>query len=140
MSDRVFIDTNVLVYADDASASKRQRTARKVIAELMAAQRAVFSTQVLAEFFVTATRKLGLSAGAARARIETFSLMDVVIVRPDLLLSAVDLHQLRQLSFWDALIVRSAAVGGCTRLLTEDLQHGQLLEGVRIENPFRADR
>lgn len=64
--------------------------------------------------------------------------MDVVIIKPDLVLAAIDLHRLRKLSFWDALVVRSAVAGGCGRLLTEDLLDGQVIDGVRVENPFRA--
>jgi predicted nucleic acid-binding protein len=62
--------------------------------------------------------------------------LEVVQIRVDLILGAIDIHRLHQLSFWDALVVKCAAAAGCSRLLTEDMLHGRILEGVRIENPF----
>src|SRR5262245_12076898 len=113
MSERVFIDTNVLLYADDRDAGEKWRVAQELVAELIESGRAVLSTQVLQEFFVNATRKLGLSPESARARVETLSQLDLVVIRCELILSAIDLHRLRRISFWDALVVRSAAAGGC---------------------------
>ena len=137
MSERVFIDTNVLVYADDASAAAKRTRALELLAELTRESRAVVSTQVLQEYFVVATRKLGVSPEMARRKVEALSRLDVVLVRPELVLAAIDLHRLHSISFWDALILRAAAASNCTRVLSEDLQHGQTLDGVRIENPFR---
>lgn len=96
------------------------------------------STQVLQEYFVKATGKLRLPADEVRARVEQLAQLEVVLVRPDLILGAIDLHRLSRISFWDALIVRCASAAGCGRLLTEDLNHGQLIDGVRIENPFAS--
>jgi len=88
------------------------------------------------EYFVIAVKKLGLSPDRARARVERLNRLDVVVIRPDLVLGAIDLHRLHGLSFWEALVVRAAAAAGCARLLSEDLNEGQVIEGVRIENPF----
>jgi predicted nucleic acid-binding protein len=137
MGDRVFVDTNLFVYADDLDAGAKRERAQQLLRELIADGRAVLSTQVLQEFFVIATRKLGVSAEIARRKVELMARLDLVQVRPELILAAIDLHRLRSLSFWDALIVRSAVAAGCARVLTEDLQHGEVIEGVRIENPFR---
>ena len=136
MSERVFIDTNILIYAEDADAGPKGVLAEKVLKSLILSGQAVLSTQVLQEFFTVATRKLKLPAEVARMRVETYAQLDVILLRPELILSAIDLHRLRPISFWDALIIRAAAVSGCSRLLSEDLQHGQLIDGVRIENPF----
>ena len=136
MADRVFVDTNILVYADDAAAGKKRRQARDVFEDLVAGGRAVVSTQVLQEYFVAATRKLKMSAEDARARVELFNQLDVVLIQPDMIVDAIDLHRLHQLSFWDALIIRSAVAGGCSRLLSEDLHDGGSIAGVRVENPF----
>jgi predicted nucleic acid-binding protein len=136
LAERVFVDTNVLVYADDEDAGAKRERARTVLAELIPAGRAVISTQVLQEFFVIATRKLGIAADQARRRVDALARLDVVLVRPDLILDAIDLHRLHQLSFWDALVIRCAAAAGCSRLLSEDLNDGQVVSGVRIENPF----
>lgn len=137
MSDRVFVDTNIFVYADDRSAKAKRVRARAVLSELIRTRRAVVSTQVMQEYFAAATAKLGLPPERARIRVERLNRLDVVLVRPELILGAIDLCRLHSLSFWDALVVRSASAAGCGRLLSEDMQHGQTLDGVRIENPFR---
>lgn len=138
MIDRVFVDTNVFVYADDDSAGDKRERAREILAELIPAGRAVVSTQVLQEYFVVATKKLKLPADRARQRIELLAKLDVIVVRPELVLGAIDLHRLHGFSFWDALVVRCASSAACARLLSEDLQHGQTVDGVRIESPFAA--
>lgn len=137
MSDRVFIDTNVFVYADDGAAPTKQARARSVLSELIRGKRAVVSTQIMQEYFAAAIRKLGLSSDRARVRVERLNRLDVILVRPELILGAIDLCRLHDLSFWDALVLRSASAAGCGRLLTEDLQHGRIIDGVTIENPFR---
>ena len=96
----------------------------------------VVSLQVLQEYFVNATRKLGLDAGLARQKVEVFTRYYVVEPSANDILSAIDLHRLRGFSFWDALVIHSASQAGCRELLTEDMQHGQLINGVRIVNPF----
>jgi predicted nucleic acid-binding protein len=136
MSDRVFVDTNIFVYADDRSARTKRMRARTVLSELIRAKRAVVSTQVMQEYFAAAIKKLGLSPERARIRVERLNRLDVVLIRPELILGAIDLCRLHTLSFWDALVVRSASVSGCGRLLSEDLRDGQTIDGVRIENPF----
>ncbi|MBI2220296.1 MAG: PIN domain-containing protein [Acidobacteria bacterium] len=136
MSDRVFVDTNIFVYADDRSARTKRVRARTVLSELIRAKRVVVSTQVMQEYFAAAIKKLGLSPERARIRVERLNRLDVVLIRPELILGAIDLCRLHALSFWDALAVRSASAAGCGRLLSEDLQDGQTIDGVRIENPF----
>jgi predicted nucleic acid-binding protein len=125
---------NIFVYADDRSA--RTRRARTVLSELTRARHAVVSTQVMQEYFAAAIEKLGLSPERARLRVERVNRLDVVLIRPELILGAIDLCRLHALSFWDALVVRSAGAAGCGRLLSEDLRDGQTIDGVRIENPF----
>jgi predicted nucleic acid-binding protein len=110
--------------------------ARTVLSELIRAKRVVVSTQVMQEYFAAAIKKLGLSPERARIRVERLNRLDVVLIRPELILGAIDLCRLHSLSFWDALVVRSASVAGCGRLLSEDLQDGRTIDGVRIENPL----
>jgi len=137
VAERVFIDTNVVIYACDRAAGEKRARARDALAPLMRERRAVISTQVLQEFFAAATRKLRIPAERARTHVEKWSKIDVVVIRPEIILGAIDLHRLHSLSFWDALVVRAASVAGCGRLLSEDLNHGQAIDGVTIENPFR---
>jgi predicted nucleic acid-binding protein len=136
MSARSFFDTNVLIYADDKAAPSKQRRALELVAEHRRAGTGVVSLQVLQEYFVTVTRKLQLDASIARRKVELLAEFDVAA--PDLadILAAIDLHRLHSLSFWDALVVRSAKQAGCSVLLTEDFQHGREMEGLRIVNPF----
>lgn len=134
---RRFLDTNVLIYADDLEAGAKHDRARGIVAEVLSSGEGVVSTQVLQEFFVIVTGKLGVDVAIARRKVELLAAMDVVGIDLDLILAAIDLRRLHSISFWDALILRAAAVAGCGVLLTEDLQDGQLIGGVRVENPFR---
>jgi predicted nucleic acid-binding protein len=135
VAERRFFDTNVLVYAHTADEPQKRKTARKLLTEHLRDQTAVFSTQVLQEYFVAATR-IGLSAEIAQQQVATYAQANVVQVTTELILVAIDLHRLHKLSFRDALIVRSARAGGCGVVLSEGLTHGQRYEGVRVENPF----
>lgn len=136
MAERIFIDTSVLLYADDLDAADKRETAQSLLYQAYVDGNGVLSTQVLQEFFVASTRKLGVPAEIARRKVELLSRLDIVTIQPSLILDAIDLHRLHSLSFWDALIVRAAAASGCQRLLTEDMQSGQVIAGVKIENPF----
>ena len=131
-----FIDTNVLLYADDQSAGPKTDVARSLLRRCMIERTGVLSTQVLQEYYVNATKKLGLEPVAARARIELYQALDVISITPALVLAAVDLHRLETISFWDALIVRAAEQAGCDTLYSEDLQAGRRYGPVRVVNPF----
>ena len=137
-ADRTFVDTNVFVYAIDRNNPAKQARAQTLLANL--AGSIVVSTQVLLEFYVTATRKLAtpLSLEDAERRVQELSAADVVEVAVPLVRDAMMLARQHRLSVWDALIVESARVRGCRRLLSEDLQHGRKFGNVRVENPFRS--
>ena len=137
MTGPFFVDTNVLVYADDAGEAEKQAKARELVRRLLRERSGKLSLQVLQEFFAAATQKLGLSAVEARSRIEIFSHMDVVRLDVDDVLAAIDLHRLHELSIWDALVVRAALLSGCRTLYTEDMQDGRRFESLQIVNPFR---
>jgi predicted nucleic acid-binding protein len=136
MTARCFVDTNVLVYADDRDAGPKREAARTLLRARLRDRGTTLSTQVLQEFFAAATRKLGLPAEAARRRVALLGRLDLVTPGLDDLLAAIDLHRLHALSIWDALIVRAALVAGCGVLYTEDLQHGQKFDGLEVVNPF----
>jgi len=133
---RTFIDTNVFVYAQDADEPVKQAVAQRLVAQLANDRCGVVSTQVLMEYVAAARRRLGLSFADCRQAILLMCSLDVVLIRPDHVLSALDLAGMHALSQWDALILKAASTSGCARLLTEDLHHGQTIDGVRIENPF----
>lgn len=133
---RSLLDTNVLVYADSPDEPAKQRRAIDLISELRSRGDAVLSTQVLQEFVNVALRKLRLPLPVVRERLAFYRRFDLVQTTPDLIAGALDLHARHGLSFYDALIVQAASVSGCPRLLSEDLQHGAVMAGVRVDNPF----
>jgi len=137
VSSRVFLDTNILVYADDADAGHKRDMAQELLMEAFRSGVAALSTQVLSEFFVISTRKLGVAPAEAQRKVELLAGLDVVRPGADDVLAAIDLHRLHRISCWDALVVRSAQVAGCQRLLSEDLGHGVRYGQVVVENPFR---
>jgi predicted nucleic acid-binding protein len=133
---RTFFDTNVLVYTDDGANAVKQQQALDLLKEHKQSKSGVVSLQVLQEYFVTVTRKYGLDHDAARRKAELFAAFDVM--EPTLVdvFAAIDLHRLRRLSYWDALVMHTAKRAGCQVVLSEDVQHGQVIDGVRIVNPF----
>lgn len=133
---RSFVDTNVLVYAEDEDAPVKQKRARALIESLFVSGNGVLSLQVLREYFVVATGKLGLDAEDARQKVEIYSRFDLVGSDVDDLLAAIDLHRLHGLALWDALIVQGALAARCGVLYSEDLQHGRRFGALAIENPF----
>lgn len=136
MSGGSFLDANVLAYTDDNRVPQKQEAALALVERVRREGTGVLSTQILQEYFVTATRKLGVPVETARRKIEIFARMDVVINRVDDILAAIDLHASHQLSFWDALLVQAATRSGCSVLFTEDLQHGQRFGELEVINPF----
>jgi predicted nucleic acid-binding protein len=136
MSARSFFDTNVLLYADDKSAPIKQRRSRDLMAEHRRDGTGVISLQVLQEYFVNVTRKLGVDTRIARRKVELLAELDVAVPQVPDVLAAIDMHRLHGISFWDALILRTAQQAGCSVLLSEDFQHDREIDGVRIVNPF----
>jgi len=136
MKERSFIDTNILVYTDDADSPEKSRLAVDLVENAMRTNLGVISTQVLQEYFVAATRKLGVDGVIAKRRMLLISRMNVVQITPEDVLSAIDLHLLHTLSFWDALIVHAARKADCSLLYSEDLNHNQIIDGIRIQNAF----
>ena len=135
-----FVDTNVLVYAFDSTDPTRHRAAEQLLSRLMDDDRLRLSTQVFQEFYVTMTRKARppWSPDRTLAKLDDFAAWPVIAADLPLVREAVLLSRDAVLSFWDALIVTAAARSGARTLYTEDLNHGQILRGVRVVNPFRA--
>ena len=139
MSDnRSFVDTNILVYAYDETAGQKRDRARFLLAELWESGEGCLSVQVLQEFFVTVTRKVPkpLDAASAAAIIADLSHWRVHSPGADDVLSAIDSHRSQDISFWDAMILRSAMRSGCELVWSEDLSAGQRWDGVIVRNPF----
>jgi predicted nucleic acid-binding protein len=136
----VFVDTNVLVYARDTADPAKQAQASEWIAYLWERGEGRLSLQVLQEYYVTTTRKLspGLEPEDARADVLDLAAWSPAVADTQMIAAAWSIEDRFGLSFWDALIVAAAHVARCEALLTEDLQHGMDLEGVRIVDPFRT--
>ena len=135
---RSFFDTNVLLYLFDNREPDKKAAAQELIRKEVEADRASLSTQVLQEFYVNVTRKLAspLSPEEAGERVRDFSRLPLVQVDVPLILAAIARSQRMSFSLWDAMIVEAALKAGADRLLTEDFQHGRVIEGMRVENPF----
>jgi predicted nucleic acid-binding protein len=133
---KVFLDTNFLVYAIDNRDVAKRNTARRLLRNLEPESSAVISTQVLQEFYVAATRKLGVAPSIARGVVRLLANFEVVTVTPPLVERAIDHSIAHQLSFWDALIMAAAEAGECDVAWTEDWQSGREVAGVRVVNPF----
>jgi len=138
MSGPVFLDTNVLVYLFDSSAPAKQKRAQEILETETRQGQALLSTQVLQEFYVAVTRKLTkpLDEKSAERAVHDLASLPIVQVDTPMVLAAVARSRHDRFSFWDALIVESAVVGRASRIYSEDLQHGRVMDGVRIENPF----
>ena len=131
-----FLDTNVAVYAHDHGSREKRATAATLIAAR--ADDLVVSSQVLAEFYWVTTRRLDppLPHVAAREAAAQLGALPTVSTDATLVMAAIDLAATADLALWDAMIVIAAGRAGCDEILTEDLTHGQIIEGIRIVNPF----
>lgn len=133
-----FVDTNILIYAEDRDAGSKHVAARELVAGLWRSGEGVLSVQVLQEFFVNVTRKIPKPLGhdEALAIVEQYLTWRVAENTGELLLGAIRLAPTLQVSFWDALVVQAARMERCDRLWTEDLNHGQRVGDLLILNPF----
>ena len=140
---RAFFDTNIFAYLHDEENPEKRQIAKELLSRWFPTGRMVISTQVLQELYVVLTRKLSppLSSEDALDEVKKLDMgARTVVVKPSMVFDAVRIHRENNISFWDALIVSSAVHGGCKVIFTEDLNHGQVIEGVRIENPFREPK
>ncbi|MGO9560309.1 MAG: PIN domain-containing protein [Acidimicrobiales bacterium] len=138
IGDRVFVDTNVLVYAYDSEAGEKHEKARAVLMDLWGSRKGATSTQVLQEFYVTVTRKLPkpLTRRVAREVVDTYRAWPVHRPEVDDVISASELEERHHMSFWDALVIISARQSDAQTILSEDLQDGRRISGLVISNPF----
>jgi predicted nucleic acid-binding protein len=135
---KVFLDTNILIYAYDASAGQKNRKAKDTLVKLWNSKRGIISIQVMQEFFVNVTSKIQypIDTDSAEVIIKDLFQWEVVVNDEASILKAIDIHIEYKFSFWDAMILQAAVNGGAKLLYTEDMIHGQEVQGVRIVNPF----
>jgi predicted nucleic acid-binding protein len=140
MLTRSFIDTNVLVYAEASDAPLKQRAALALLKSLYEEGLGVLSTQVLQEYCNVALKKLKLPAQYVRAQLDLYEQFEVVQVTPAIIHAGLDIHQTRSVSFFDAIVLASAHASGCNVIWTEDMNAGEVVNGVCVSNPFAAHR
>lgn len=139
MSDKHFVDTNILLYARDRFAGPKYERAHALLERLWTDRSGILSTQVLQEFCVNVRRKSErpLSIEETRAIVADYSRWTVVVNTAASVLEALDLEKRYKVSFWDALIIQAAQAAGATILYSEDLSDGQTYGSVRVVNPLR---
>jgi predicted nucleic acid-binding protein len=137
MSGKTFIDTNVLIYAYDIDAMAKNEAAKMVLRELWSERTGVLSMQVLQEFYINVTRKIAspLSKDLARTVVSSYAIW-CMETTPAEVTAAFRIEDESQIGFWDAMIVSAAVKSGARRILSEDLNAGQRIAGILIENPF----
>ena len=140
MSDRYFVDTNVLMYAHDTAAGEKHRRAKALVEQLWETRAGVVSTQVLQELAVNLRRqaKKPLDAKATRDIVSDYLAWQVVVNGGDSILEALDMETRYQVSFWDALVIQAAHAAGAEILYSEDLSDGQRYGTVQVKNPLRG--
>jgi predicted nucleic acid-binding protein len=138
MSDRYFVDTNILMYAHDTAAGEKHLRAKTLVEELWETRAGVVSTQVLQELAVNLRRKAKkpLDARATRDIVSDYLAWQVVVNGGDSILEALDLETRYRVSFWDALVIQAAHAAGAEILYSEDLSDGQRYGTVRVRNPL----
>jgi predicted nucleic acid-binding protein len=140
MSDRYFVDTNILLYAHDASTGAKHERAKRLVEELWRDRSGVLSTQVLQELTVNLRKKAGrpLDTKATRDILADYLTWQIVVNDGGSILAALAVEERYRISFWDALIVQAASQCGAEILYSEDLADGQSYGTVRVVNPFAA--
>jgi predicted nucleic acid-binding protein len=139
MSDKCFVDTNILVYAHDFTQGAKHERARALVQKLWESGNGVLSTQVLQELCVSLRRKAArpLSAEGTRKVIEDYASWEIIVNTAESVLEALDIEMRHKISFWDALIVQAAGSSGAEVLYSEDLADGQSYGEVRVINPLK---
>jgi predicted nucleic acid-binding protein len=135
---KIFIDTNLLVYSIDQHNPVKMQKCRDLLKTLTGDHKGVISTQVMQEFFVATTKKMGAEALIIKDILHAFERFEVVMITPDMIKSAIDCSIINRISFWDSLIIVAADSSNCEILWTEDLNDGQVIRGVRIKHPFSS--
>ena len=138
MSDKVFIDSNIIVYAYDRHEPAKQTQAQAILTSAINEESAMLSVQVLGEFFVVVTRRIKnpLSVDEAEKIGNVLAALPVSEIDLSLVRRAIETQKAYGISYWDSLIISTAERAGCTKVLSEDLNEGQIYNNVLVENPF----
>jgi predicted nucleic acid-binding protein len=137
--DKIFIDTNILIYAYDVTAGKKHQISKNILEDLWYSGLGIISTQVLQEFYVNVVQKIPKPIDIQQAKeiIRDLLKWQVIVNTSDAIIEAIDISLKYGFSFWDSLIIEAAITSGAAVLMSEDLQHGQSIDELTIKNPFR---
>ena len=133
---RFFIDSNIIIYANDRSAEDKQSKAIEIITTCMKSQNAVLSIQVLQEYANVALKDLQQDSAVVLRQLKLLEAFPIIAPTAKMVRRSVELRQSYRISFWDASIIAAAEKGDCDCLLSEDLNAGQYYSGIQILNPF----
>jgi predicted nucleic acid-binding protein len=133
---KIFIDTNIFIYSMDRHAPEKRQVCRQLLKRIVSDFTGVISTQVMQEFYVAATKKLKADPLLVKDILHAMEKLIVVVITPQIIKEAIDCGIIARISFWDALIVVAAESAQCEKLWSEDLNDGQIIRGVKIENPL----
>lgn len=136
MTGKAFVDTNIFLYTIDQTVTTKTNSSRKLIDDLKASGRGVVSTQVINEFTVNALYKFGLGTAEVKRFFRVFEQFEIVAHSLDDARRGLDICESTQLHYWDAILVAAARSANCSILYTEDLGHGQSIQGIKIVDPF----
>jgi predicted nucleic acid-binding protein len=138
MTDKAFLDTNILVYAYDKHSPEKQKEAQAILTDGIEHDDVVLSVQVLGEFFNVVTRHINnpMSVDEVRSIIAALSILPVQEIDLPMVKRAIDTHQTYRISYWDSLIIAAAERAGCKKIFSEDLNDDQTYRGILVHNPF----
>jgi predicted nucleic acid-binding protein len=138
MNGRVFLDANILIYAHDRDAGEKHAIALEIVKDLWEKREGVLSNQILQELYVGLTKKIlkTIARSEARELLRAYICWSIKEITPLSIIRATEIEEKYGISFWDALVIVAAYEAKCEKILTEDLNSGQVIEGVLIENPF----
>lgn len=135
-----FVDSNIILYSMDKAEPAKQRVCQELLTSYGSDDRSVcvLSTQVMQETYVAATKKLRAEPDEIETVLRSLQSQEIVTITPQLVFEAIECSRRQQLSLWDALIMTAAASAGCDLIWTEDMNDGQIINGVRIVNPLAS--
>jgi predicted nucleic acid-binding protein len=134
--EKVFIDTNIIIYANDKRDKKKQTDALKVVTDLMKSNDGTISTQVLQEYAFAALKKLNQKHDVVLRQLKLLESFEVIRQSTEIIRRAVEIMHTYQINFWDACIISSAEHANCSTIYSEDLNTGQYYSGIKVENPL----
>ncbi|MCH7944659.1 MAG: PIN domain-containing protein [Armatimonadetes bacterium] len=136
MTGKTFVDTNIFLYTIERANSTRRSKARRLVHDCQDSGLGVVSTQVINEFAVNAMHRFGQSPSEVRRYFRLFEHFEIVTHSLDLAKQALEICESAKVSYWDAILIAAASSAKCSTLYTEDLSHGQSIQGLKIVNPF----